>query len=405
MKTPTGLFPHAMKTRTITRLLNLAILGMTIWSSFLFVNTAIRHAVAGENEPVAGQGQGSYVDEAEENAYRAARQEPDPEKRVRKLFEFHQKYPKSVLLDPKDLDAIKPLEDEYGEYYAALQETNIEIRAVKLIDFLQKHPESTLNQFIDQEYVTMMKESSQAKKYEQLESLAEKWLKIHPKDKETYAFLAEATLNLQKHEKYAEDLESIYALEPTPKLAREIFQAYQKAQNRPKQIEWAEKIFKMPQFSSDYMLRYDYMMTFLSEKNIARAAEYAQLTLKSADLVEQPDEKTSEQLRKVRRASYHVIATELMEKGNFPGAIAAFKKAILAEKYGEGYYLIGQCYENLKQIDEAMLYYAKASLMGAEYAEKAKARLELLYKALHNETLIGIDKVYTKAKELTDSPQ
>jgi len=41
--------------------------------------------------------------------------------------------------------------------------------------------------------------------------------------------------------------------------------------------------------------------------------------------------------------------------------------------------------------------------MDGEYAERAKARLELLYKALHNDTLIGIDKVYTKDNETLEN--
>ena len=40
--------------------------------------------------------------------------------------------------------------------------------------------------------------------------------------------------------------------------------------------------------------------------------------------------------------------------------------------------------------------------MGGEEAPRAKSRLEVLYKALHNDTLIGIDKVYKKAKELLE---
>ena len=45
-----------------------------------------------------------------------------------------------------------------------------------------------------------------------------------------------------------------------------------------------------------------------------------------------------------------------------------------------------------------------AELMGGDQSPKAKARLELLYKALHNDTLIGIDKVYRKAKEALAEP-
>lgn len=74
------------------------------------------------------------------------------------------------------------------------------------------------------------------------------------------------------------------------------------------------------------------------------------------------------------------------------------------EKYDQGYYEIGLCMDKQKKVDEASLYYAMAELTGGESAPKAKARLEILYKALHNDTLVGINKVYTKAKELLAEP-
>ena len=49
-----------------------------------------------------------------------------------------------------------------------------------------------------------------------------------------------------------------------------------------------------------------------------------------------------------------------------------------------------------------MLYYAMAELKGEENVSEAKSRVEILYKALHNQTLIGIDKIYNKARDLMD---
>ncbi len=401
-------YPPVTGARSIARdrFLLISILGTLAFVGALFLADATGATSAFGREPnadFAEQGKVSYVDEEQENAYRAAKNEVDLKKRAEKLYEFYQKYPNSYLLESADFKIIKPIEEEHGAYYAAMQETDPGIRATKLIEFLQKHPDSSLKMFVEQEYTKMLKEASQGKKYEQLENLAGMWLKIHPNNKETYAFLAEAAMNLKKHEKSAEYLEALYAIDPLPSLAREIVLSYQRAQNLPKQLAWAEKLFKMPEFEKDYMLRYSYVMKFSAENDLHRAAEYARLTLQSADLIKQPDGKTEEQLSQVRRACHHVIASDLMEKGKFADAIASFKEAIAAEKYGEGYYKIGQCLENLKQIEDAMLYYAKAVLLGGEYSDKAKIRLELLYKALHNDTLIGIDKIYNKAKEIPDT--
>lgn len=392
--------PEAHSAGTIP-LLPFVAVGILALAAAVFANVAANHALAGPaatGSPMA-QNQGNYIDIEEENTYRAASKEADPQKRAEQLFAFYQKYPNSVLMTAEDLASIKPFEEEHSAYYAATQEPDPEKRGALLIEFLQKNPGSKLNVYIRQEYAKALDQASQSKKYEQLESLSEKWLKVYPDSPETYAYLAEATSKLQKHERYAQSLEAIYGSKPSPDLAKEIFASYQKTQNLNKQKEWAEKLFTMPEFAADYALRFNYVTQFLAEKNYSKAAEYAQLTLKALDQADKPDAQTHAQVQKVRRASYQVIATDMMEKGNYSEAIAAFKNAIAAEKYDEGYYKIGQCLENLKQIDDAMIYYAKAALMGGDYAERAKARLELLYKALHNDTLIGIDKVYTKAKE------
>jgi len=344
------------------------------------------------------------LDKDEYNAYRSARREADAAKRAAMLLDFIQKYPKSTLMMKADYELIKPLEDEYNDFDAARQEPDFAKRAPLLIEFLQKYPQSALTQNAAFEYMQMLTESSQNKQYELLESLAEKWLKIHPNDKTTLGFVAEAANKLQKFEKSGEILETIYRIEPSPTLAREIYTCYQKTENAAKQAEWAQKLLKIPEFENDYMLRYEFVMRYSRENNLPKAAEYAQLTLRSAGLAQKQDEKSEEQIRKVRRACHHVIGSNLMEKGNYAGAIAAFKEAVKAERYAEGYYRIGACLDQQKQVEDAMLYYAMAELVDGESGSKAKARLETLYKVLHNNTLIGIDKVYQKAKDALAQP-
>ena len=43
--------------------------------------------------------------------------------------------------------------------------------------------------------------------------------------------------------------------------------------------------------------------------------------------------------------------------------------------------------------------FARAEKQGGDLAGQAKEKVEQLYKALHNNTLIGIEKVYRKANE------
>lgn len=290
-------------------------------------------------------------------------------------------------------------EDEYNAYNAASNDPDLQKRGQMLLDFIQKYPKSALMPYVNQAYTALLEECSSGKKYELLQANAEKWLKLHPNDVRTLGYIAVATDNLGNFDRCAECMEEIYKAQPSPTLAKEIFQVYQKAKNLQKQIDWADMLFKMPEFDSDFMLRFLFVSKYTESNNFPKAAEYARLTLKSSDLAKQPDAQTQDQMRKVRHACWHVIGMDLYEKDKFAEAMAAFGNAIKHERYGIGYYYTGQCLERLDRIDDAIIAYAKAELQGGEIAPKAKARLETLYMAIHNKTTIGIEKVYRKAKE------
>jgi tetratricopeptide (TPR) repeat protein len=191
-------------------------------------------------------------------------------------------------------------------------------------------------------------------------------------------------------------------MQPTGSMAYTIAETYKKIKNSAKFLEWTDTIFKYPEYDSDYKLRYDLVQYYVDAKDFPKAAEWARMTLKAADLVKQPSAGTQEQLRGIRRACYHLIGVNLFEQGKFADAIKDLQLALKAEKYGEGYYYIGLCQWKQDKVEDAMLSFAKAEQQGGEAAPKAKEKLEQLYKALHNNTLIGIDKIYKRAKEQPD---
>jgi hypothetical protein len=305
----------------------------------------------------------------------------------------------SPAAQDQDVEETAYGEDEYNALMAASNEPDLQKRGDMLLDFIQKYPKTTLLPHVNSAYSLLLRECSSSKKYELLQAHAEKWLKLHPNDVITLGYIAEAANNLLNFDKCAECMEEIYKLQPSPTLAKEIFQVFQKTKNLGKQIDWADRLLKMPEFDSDFMLRFGFVSKYTESNNFPKAAEYAQLTLKSVDLVKQSDAQTQEQMRKVRHASNHVIGMNLYEKDKYAEAIVAFSNAIRYERYGIGYYYIGQCLERQDKIEDANIAYAKAELLGGEIAPKAKARLEQLYKALHNNLTIGIEKVYKKAKE------
>jgi hypothetical protein len=296
-----------------------------------------------------------------------------------------------------------PYDDvEFGVYEDATKEPDLEKRGTKLLEFINKYPKSALMKNIEFAYTSMLKECSATKKWELLQSHAEKWLKIHPNDVVTISFISEAALNLQKFDKCAECYEEIYKQQPTPTLAKEIFSMYQKANNLAKQLEWYDKLSKMPEYDADFMMRFTFVTKYRESKNNAKAVEYAKATLKSTDAVKDPNADMQQALKKIRLACNLIIGSQLMEGDKHQEAIPYFKKALQQEKTGDVYYLIAQCQENMKEVEESLVSYAKVDLLKCDNPEmpgKAKARLEQLYKALHNNTTIGIEKITKKAKE------
>ena len=75
----------------------------------------------------------------------------------------------------------------------------------------------------------------------------------------------------------------------------------------------------------------------------------------------------------------------------------------------EAYYLAAQCYTKMGRVDEEQLYaaelaYAKAEILGRQItgnitAMKAREALDRLYRSLHNNSVVGIEKIYRKAEE------
>ena len=307
--------------------------------------------------------------------------------------------PAAQALEPDET----PYDDaEYDAVMAAINQPDLEKRGPMILDVMQKYPKSALMKNLEYGYTNLLKELSTAKNYKLLQTDAEKWKKLHPNDAVTVGYMAEAANNLQDYDKCAECLEELYKMQPQATLAKDVFDAFKKTNNLAKQIDWAEKLFKMPEFDADYMDRFYFVSKYAESKNYPKAAEYANLTLKSADQVKQPNAETQEALSKVRLVSYIVMATDSMEKDKYADALSSFMKAVKIKPSGELYYSAAQCQENLKQVDEAMVSYAKVEMVPCdkpETAAKAKARLELLYKANHGGNTTGIEKITRKAKE------
>ena len=394
--------PHRFETGMSTLPRRLALMSAG-WLALLAPGTlpsfGAEHAPGG----TGAQAEIHSISSEEYDAFESARNEPDPERRAERLFEFIQKHPESPLIKQirnEDYDGVMKVEQEYRAYYALLGEPDGEKRAAALLEFLARSPDSDFAARAGDDFLAALNSLYRDGKYEAVLGLGERWLQSRPADGKVSSFAGNAALRLGRYEECARRLEPVYEAAPSPDLARQIHGCYLETDNRPKMVEWGEKIFAIPEFAGDYVLRYDLATRFYATRDLERAARYARLALESIDRSPQSGGENAEQTRNLVRVCRHILAAALADKGDHAAAVAEYEKALASEQYAEGFFGIGLSLDSAKDVEGALPYYAAAELMGGPVAPRAKERLEVLYRTLHNDSLVGIDKVYRKARSL-----
>ncbi len=293
-------------------------------------------------------------------------------------------------------------EEEYDAYDKSTNEPDLDKRATMLLAFMDKYPNSKLKPYVVTAYQTLMYEYQKTQKYSKLEPLAEKWLKYYPDDLQTIAYIAEAAQMQGEDKKFIEYALKIYAQKPTAKLAGYIEQAYEKTGDKEKYLEWTQKLLSMPEYDDNYALRMVFVKKYADEKNFAKAADYAQQALKALEKAKKPEGKTDADWHKeritIQRVCYYLMGMNQYEKDKYADAIKYLDLALKAERFDAAYYYIGLCQWKLDKVEEAIDSFAKAVILKGDVSSDAKGHLEKLYKALHNNTTIGIEKVYRRAE-------
>ncbi len=296
-------------------------------------------------------------------------------------------------------------EEEYDAYDKAVNEKDLDKRGTLLLAFMEKYPQSKLQQYIVTSSLTLMYELQKEKKYDKLESYAEQWLKIFPNDLQTIGYAADAARQLGHDQKFLDYGLKIYAAKPDGSLAFLIEETYKRMNNLAKQREWVEKTMAYPEYAGRFDLWMEFVDKYAKEKQFDKAAEFAELTLKALGSAKKPDATPEATWRdavgKTKRGCYYLIGVNYYDKDKFADAIQELQKSLAVDpKFDMAYYYIGLSQWRLGKVenDEAPLSFAKAYLLKGEFSEQAKEHLEKIYKAIHNNTTIGIDKIYKRAE-------
>jgi hypothetical protein len=294
-------------------------------------------------------------------------------------------------------------EEEYDTYDKAAKEADSAKRIDALVAFMEKYPKSKLMSYIDASYQTTLFELQKGQNWAKLLSASEMWLKTHPDDLQAVSYAADAAEKSGNDKQYLDYAQKLYAAKPVAQLAASIQATYKKIGDNANYEVWTEKLMTLPEYAGDYGLRFVFVQKYDKEKNLTKAAEYARLTLKSLDAAKKPDNKSDADWHKeantVRRVCYTVVGMDAYDKEKWADAISALHSAAKVDPTDTSWYYIGMCEWKQKKIEDAMISFAKAELLKGDMRAQSKDKLETLYKSLHNDTLIGVDKVYKKAQD------
>jgi tetratricopeptide (TPR) repeat protein len=269
--------------------------------------------------------------------------------------------------------------------------------------FMDEYPESKLTQHVVAAYERMLYDMQQAQDFQNLETIAEKWLDRSENKLRTIGYIAESAQKLGHTEKYIEYGLKIFEAQPSPILAYHITEAYKKAGNQEKAQEWTLKLFEYPEFAGDFGMRMEFVNKYAAAGNLPKAAEYSKLALASFEAAEKPAATSDADWKKAENAVKYncnwIIAQNLYGQKKYSQAIKAFELTLKYKRSDEPYFYIGHCLWKMDKIEEAILSFAKSEVLQGKTSPQAKEHLVSLYKALHNKTTIGIEKVYRRAKK------
>jgi tetratricopeptide (TPR) repeat protein len=283
-----------------------------------------------------------------------ARQQQQPQPKRQK--------PPAQAVQPQEQEEYT--EEEWDAYDKAAKEPDPDKRAAALAAFIDKYPKSKLMSYIVTSYQTLMYELQKGQQYAKLLPVSEQWLKLHPDDFPTIAYIAEAAQMLGQDKKFLEYGQKIYAVKPSGQLALYLTQSFEKVGDHAKYLEWIEKVMAYPEFNDNFGMRMIFVKKYADEKNFALAASWAQEALKSLDLAKK-SEKASEadwckETTLVRRVANYLIGLNYYEKEKYAEAIKAMNTALKAEQFDNAYYYIGLSQWKLDKVEDAINSFGKA---------------------------------------------
>jgi tetratricopeptide (TPR) repeat protein len=325
-------------------------------------------------------------------------------------------------------EKVSPLSDyqykkDFAQYDPIKKEADIQKRADLLLGFVKEHPISRMLVYAANDYMECVKPSLAKndfpKAISMLEALwavlptaktvqdaalpagAEDFLKdLLTAQKLTISSIAGAYYQSQNWPKAAETVEKLYELAPDKATLPSLADIYLKMQNYDKYLACGQKI--LAEFPLDqpqgYTTAIQMAQVYIQKQDVNSAID---LLSKVMDVYgdKLPPNTPEAQWNATRAFAYNVIASGVYGKKDYPKAQELYEKAAKFDpKNEDAHYFIGMCKWQSKDTEGAINSFAKCIILNGQRAKRAQQNIEQLYKALHSDSLDGLDKVLANAK-------
>jgi len=319
--------------------------------------------------------------------------------------------PKQQQQDKKKDEFDTPYTDEeYAAYEAATKEPDLTKRQQMLVKFMKDYPKSALKDYIHRAYTDMRQELWDKKQWALLVVTAEGYLAVfEPNDFASVAMIAESYRNLSNHAKFIEWGQKVYTNKPTADYAYAFAKAYEAMKDEAKYLEWGQKTMELlPPEGANIPIHIEFvtrLMQIQAEKKLlTQAAVHAQKLLTLLEKAPKPQTSTDADWKtwvtKQSESALTLIGESQYEKDKWKETMATYQRLLKFNPKNQlAYYRIGICQYKLDDADAAIDTLAMAHVLEGTYSKSAYGYLENLYKAIHNNTTVGLNRVIDEARK------
>jgi tetratricopeptide (TPR) repeat protein len=307
--------------------------------------------------------------------------------------------------EPFSAEGIPPQSDYvYRQHYDQVQEIlkdpDIANRERRLEAFRGKlHKDAKVHQYMEAFFGQIVADYKKAGQNQQAEALTAKMSKMFPNSDATVSRDFQAAVEGNDHAKIVQLGEQILAKKPgDSQLMVYIAQAAIATNNAAKVLQYAPKVIEAlgPQKSIYYVTWLaDY---YTKQGDAERAAGYYQ-TAFDAYPSGTPQGWKAEDWNGIKTTGYLVLGNYSYKNKDYKTATYNLAQCLEASPHNDTAYLIlGMSYWRLQELNQAMVAFARATVLGKGSSAKAREYLEQIYGPLNANSLDGIDEVLDKAR-------